>query len=109
MTVISPEGFQGSLEVMSEVIQALEHNGYYKINVLCDPQLGKRGLYPEVSKKGSWDAVASLTNFIAYADGRNDLIDISNIIGVPVKELLGILEKLLANNLLDVLPEKRKK
>lgn len=107
MTVISPEGFQGSLEVMSEVILALEYNGYYKINVLCDPQLGKRGLYPEVSKKGSWDAVASLTNFIAYADGRNDLIDISNIIGVPVKELLDVLKKLLANHLLDVLPEKK--
>jgi len=35
------------------------------------------------------------------------LIDISNIIGVPVSELLEILEKLLANNLLDVLPEKK--
>jgi len=89
------------------VIRALEHNGYYKINVLCDPQLGKRGLYPEVSKKGCWDAIFSLTNFIAYADGSNDLIDISNIIGVPVSELLEILEKLLANNLLDVLPEKK--
>jgi len=107
MSLISPEGLQGSLEVMYEVIRALEHNGYYKINVLCDPQLGKRGLYPEVSKKGCWDAIFSLTNFIAYADGSNDLIDISNIIGVPVSELLEILEKLLANNLLDVLPEKK--
>ncbi len=107
MSLICPEGLQGSLEVMYDVIQALEHNGYYKINVLCDPQLGKRGLYPEVSKKGCWDAVASLTNFIAYADGSNDLIDISNIIGVPVSELLDILDKLLANNLLDVLPEKK--
>ena len=109
MDLISPEGLQGSLEVMSEVIQALEHNGYYKINVLCDPQLGKRGLYPEVSKKGSWDAVASLTNFIAYADGYNDLIDISNIIGVPVKELLSVLNSLLDNSLLDILSEKRKR
>lgn len=107
MNLISPEGLQGSLEVMSEVIQALERNAYYKINVLCDPQLGKRGLYPEVSKLGCWDAVFSLTNFIAYADGYNDLIDISNIIGVPVKELLTVLDSLLENNLLDVLPKKR--
>lgn len=106
MSLISPEGLQGSLEVMSEVIHALECNAYYKINVLCEPQLGKRGLYPEVSKLGCWDAVASLTNFIAYADGSNDLIDISNIIGVPVKELLTVLESLLANNLLDVLQER---
>lgn len=107
MELISPEGLQGSLEVMCETIEALENNGYYKINVLCDPQLGKRGLYPDVSKKGCYDAVFSLTNFIAYADGSNDLIDISNIIGVPVKELLDILDKLLANNLLDILSEKK--
>lgn len=109
MELISPKGLQGSLEVMSEVIEALECNKYYKINVLCDPQLGKRGLYPEVSQLGCWDAVMSMTNFIAYADGSNDLIDISNIIGVPVKHLLSILDKLLQNNLLDILPEKRKR
>ena len=101
--------FDGSIEVISEVIEALEHNGYYRINVLCDPQLGKRGLYPEVSQLGCWDAVMSMTNFIAYADGSNDLIDISNIIGVSVKHLLDILDKLLQNNLLDTLPEKRKR
>ncbi len=37
------------------------------------------------------------------------MIDISNIIGVPVKELLDILDKLLDNNLLDVLPERKKR
>lgn len=102
MNLISPEGLQGSLDVMMEVIHALERNAYYKINVIGDPQLGKRGLYPEVSKLGCWDAVLSLTNFIAYADGRNDLIDISNIIGVPVKEIMIFLDSLLENQLLDV-------
>lgn len=101
LTLISPKGLQGSLDVMMEVIQALENNDYYKINVIGDPQLGKRGLYPEVSKLGCWDAVLSLTNFIAYADGRNDLIDISNIIGVPVKEIMTFLNNLLENQLLD--------
>lgn len=35
-----------------------------------------------------------MIDFIAYADGSNDLIDISNIIGVPVNELLTVIEKL---------------
>ena len=35
------------------------------------------------------------------------MIDISNIIGVPVKELLTVLDSLLENNLLDILPKKR--
>ena len=107
MTVISPEGFQGSLEVMSEVIEALEHNEYYMVNVLCDPQLGKRGLYPDTSKRGSWNAVATQTNLIGYADGYNDLIDISNIIGVPVKELIPVVDRLIENELFDILPQKR--
>lgn len=56
--------------------------------------MGKRGLYPTTSQKGTYDAVKVMIDFIAYADGSNDLIDISNIIGVPVNELLTVIEKL---------------
>ena len=35
-----------------------------------------------------------MTDFIAYADGNNDLIDIGNIIGVPVEELVPIIKNL---------------
>ena len=35
-----------------------------------------------------------MMNFIAYADGRNDLIDISNIIHVPVETLIPIAQRL---------------
>lgn len=99
MGLISPAGFQGSYDVMTQVIDALEYNAFYKIKVLGEPQLGKRGLYPTTSQKGSYDAVETMLNFIAYADGRNDLIDISNKIGAPVKELVGIIHKLVNNGL----------
>ncbi len=94
MELISPEGFQGSYEVMTQVIQALEYNVCYQINVLCEPQLGKRGLYPTVSQKGGYGTVKAMTDFIAYADGRNDLIEISDRIGVSVKKLIPIVERL---------------
>ena len=42
-------------------------------------------------------------NFIAYADGKNDLIDISNKIHVPVWELYPIIKKLRQADLIDVL------
>ena len=102
MTLVSPEGFQGSYEVMTQVIMALEHNAYYRMKVLCEPQLGKRGLYPTISQKGNRDSIRAITDFIAYADGRNDLIEISNIIGVPVEELFTIAQKLVDNELVDV-------
>lgn len=103
MSLISPEGLQGAFDVMQQVITALEYNKYYRTNCLCEPQLGKRGLYPTVSRKGIYDEVKKLTNLIAYADGKNDLIDISNKIGVPVCELTENLEKLLENGLLDIM------
>lgn len=42
-----------------------------------------------------------MIDFIAYADGSNDLIDISNIIGVPVNELFPVVEKLLEHDLIE--------
>lgn len=91
---VNPSGFQGSYEVMTQVIQALEYNGYYKTTVLGEPQLGKRGLYPNISQKGSYDEVTAMVDLIAYADGKNDLIDISNRIGVPISRLHELAVKL---------------
>lgn len=94
MELISPEGLLGAYEVMEKVINTLENNSHFRMNCVCEPQLGKRGLYPTISQKGTYGAVKTLTNFIAYADGRSDLIDISNIINVPTTELITIKEKL---------------
>lgn len=105
MTLISPEGLAGSYRVMTQVLAALEFNRYYKVNCLCEPQLGKRGLYPTESRKGIYHEVKKLTNFIAYADGRRDLIEIGAKIGVPLEELIPIVEKLTAAGLLDVVGE----
>ena len=98
--LISPSGLLGAYEVYQQCIEALEHNHKYKIQCLCEPQLGKRGLYPTVSQKGSYDSIKSMTDFIAYADGTNDLIAISDTIGVPVRALLPVVEKLEANGLI---------
>jgi aminopeptidase-like protein len=85
MSLISPEGLQGAYDVMVKVINALEYNYHYRMTCKCEPQLGKRGLYPTVSRKGVYDEVKTLTNMLAYFDGKNDLIEISNITAVPLK------------------------
>lgn len=100
MSLISPKGLQGSYEVMVKVVNALEHNYYYRMTCPCEPQLGKRGLYPTISQKGTYDAVRSMQHFIAYADGRNDLIGMSDILQVPVDELIPIKDRLLEHQLL---------
>ena len=105
MGLISPRGLQGAYEVYCEIIEALEHNYIYEIQCLCEPQLGKRGLYPTTSQKGSYDDIKSMMNFIAYADGSNDLVDISNRIHTPVKQLIPIAEQLSENHLIECVEE----
>lgn len=101
MDIVSPSGFAGSYDVMTKVIQTLEHNYYYKSTVLCEPQLGKRGLYPTSSQKFNKDKkVKIITNFIAYADGRNDLVDISNIIGESTIDIIENITELIDNRLI---------
>ena len=100
MDLISPEGLQGAYDVMVKVIMALENNYYYAMTCQCEPQLGKRGLYPTISYKGSHDDVNVIRDFTAYADGSHDLIDVSNIINVPINVLIDIKNKLQANDLL---------
>ena len=99
MGLISPSGLFGAYDVMVKCIEGLEANRRYKIQCYGEPQLGKRGLYPTISQKGSYDEVKTMTDFIAYADGKNDLFDISEIIGVPVWEIGPIAEKLVAADL----------
>lgn len=101
MSLISPEGLYGAYDVMTKVISALEINDRYIVKCLCEPQLGKRGLYPTVSNGPAHDKVAALVDFIAYADGRNDVFEISEIIGQPVTELIEVVQKLLDNDLLE--------
>ena len=100
MDLISPEGLQGAYDVMVKVIRALENNYYYAMTCQCEPQLGKRGLYPTISYRGSHDSVNVIRDFTAYADGSHDLIDISNIINVPIDVLIDIKDKLKAHDLL---------
>lgn len=100
LSLISPAGLQGSFDVMRKCVTALENNRRYKMTCICEPQLGKRGLYPTLSRKGQYDEVFRLKNLISYLDGRNDLIDISSIIHVPVDEMLENMNKLLENNLI---------
>ena len=100
MDLISPAGLQGAYETMVRWIYCMENNGRYKMTVLCEPQLGKRELYPTVSRKGTYDEVSAMFNLIAYSDGKNDLFDISKMIGVAPYDLVPIVKTLEENHLL---------
>ena len=92
---ISTGGLQGSFDVMKKVINALEYNRNFKVTTLGEPQLGRRGLVPTMSDKTTYQQTLALKDLIAYADGTNDLIDISNLIGVPTDKLIPLIDRLV--------------
>lgn len=101
LSLVTEKGLLGTYNLMRRCIDTLEYNEHYKINLLCEPQLGGRGLYPTVSQKGNYDSGEAILNFIAYCDGKNDLIDISNQINIDTAILIEMIKKLDEFELLD--------
>lgn len=85
-----------------EIIDVIEKNQIY-INTMpyCEPQLGKRGLYPTLrshkENQGFLDAMMWILNL---ADGKHDLIDTSIKSKIPLSELVPVIEKLLSDGIL---------
>ncbi len=80
----------------------IEGNRRYRTTTVGEPQLGKRGLYPQLSLKHSADSAWDMVNLLAYADGESDLIEISDTIGVGALDLLPVVDRLRGAGLLDV-------
>jgi len=103
LELISAAGLQGGFDILQQCLLLLENNLKYKVKVLCEPHLGKRGLYPTLS---SWDQdytdVRTMMNFIAYCDGNHTLIDIANKIGCYAMDLVPLGQKLQIESLLSI-------
>lgn len=101
MNLISPDGLAGSYEVMRKCIEVLENNRKYRIKTIGEPKLGKYGLIPTMSSKKTYQETLILKDVCAYADGNNDLMDISKYIGKPINEIVPVIDKLKAAGLLE--------
>lgn len=97
---VTPTGLGGGYHALKLALEALEKNIIPVKTVLCEPQLGKRGLYPTLSTKQTGAAVAKMMNLLVYSDGAHSLLDIAEKIHVPIWELYPICEKLAENGLL---------
>lgn len=98
---VTATGLRGGYELIKDCINIIENNRTYRVICFGEPQLGKRGLYPNLSTKNSNVSVKTMMDFIAYADGTNDMIDISNIIRKLVMEIVPIAERLLEAGLVE--------
>lgn len=88
LTFVTPSGLEGGFNALKAAVEVIENDCYPKVRVMCEPQLGKRGLYPTISEKGSAKEVRDMMNFISYCDGDNSLLDISNLINKKFMTLM---------------------
>ena len=97
---ISPDGLQGGFDVLKKCLECIEINTTYKSTVLCEPQLGKRGLYPTISRVEKNLDVKNTIDLLAYSDGKRTLLEIADIIKLPIWKLSPIINILKKKNLL---------
>ena len=98
LNYVTADALQESFDFYKALILTLEENKIYRVKCLCEPQLGERGLYPTTSTKNTKKIVQHM---IAYSDGTNDLIDISNRINAPVWKLADIAKKMISTDLFE--------
>ncbi len=98
--VVTPKGLDGGYWALRKALELIEKNNIYKINILCEPQMGRRGLYPTLSKKNSGDQTRFIMNFLSYCDGEHTLIDIAEKINLPAWDLYKSIETLISHDLI---------
>lgn len=100
LNVVTPEGLAGGFEALRKTLNLIDHNRIYTAAMPCEPQLGRRGLYPTLSTRGAGYSVRPMTNILAYADGTRDLIDLADIAGTTSDEAIEMVERLADEGLL---------
>ena len=97
--VVTLKGLSGGFFVAKKAIEILMKKIVPKNNFLCEPQMGKRNLYPSLSTKYYNQNKKNFMNFLQYSDGKNELSEISKIIKVDNSDAKSIYNILIKKKL----------
>jgi aminopeptidase-like protein len=103
--VVTPKGLDGGYWALRKSLEAIEKNKKYVSNNLCEPQLGKRGLYPDLSTKETRHKVERILNLLSLCDGKHSLLDIAEILNVKIWDLYEHIDVLLKYHLISEVDE----
>jgi aminopeptidase-like protein len=100
---ISKEGLFGGFSINKLCLDILEKNLIYRGTIPCEPKMDKRNLRPSLGapKKLSHE-IARYMNFLMYADGVLNLIEISALLNVDFFECVEIALKLYELGLIEI-------
>lgn len=98
--VVTPAGLDGGYWALRRALEAIENNRKYCVSVFCEPQMGKRGLYPTLSTKKSVEQVRLMMDLISLCDGKSSLLEIAECLNTPIWTLYKTIETLLSHKLI---------
>ena len=106
LTFIKPFALADSLRLILDVFDILENDGsYVNLNPMCEPQLGKRGLYDMMGgKQNVKDLRMALLWVLNYSDGGHSLLEIAHRARLPFPAIRAACDKLVEAGLLKAQP-----
>jgi len=102
LNLVTEKGLLSSFEVLKSIIDSFELGLFPKVKVIGEPQLGKKGLYPQISIVRDKHPAASRMDFLTYADGDTSIFDIANITNIPLQDILTEYKTLKDAGVLDI-------
>lgn len=99
--VVTPEGLAGGMLAYMRAIQILELDFYPVVTTICEPQLGKRDLYPKISKKGNYENTLLTRNILSWSDGNNRASDIAEKASSTFAQVIAEARKLVLVGLIN--------
>jgi aminopeptidase-like protein len=103
LSLLSPVSLAHSLAVLRRIVAVIEGDTVYRSrNPKGEPQLGRRGLYPEMGgqRAAGYDQIALLW-VLNLADGHHSLLDMAERSGVPFATICAAANALVAAELLE--------
>ena len=85
--LVTLKGVTGGFKVVKTAIEIMLKNIYPKYKIMCEPQMGRRGLYPTLSTKSEKELTRGYMSFLQYADGYNSFKKIGNLINLDYKKI----------------------
>tara|TARA_A100000164_G_scaffold325364_1_gene310402 strand:- start:616 stop:1896 length:1281 start_codon:yes stop_codon:yes gene_type:complete len=98
--VVTPKGLYGGYWAIRKALEAIEKNKKYIVTVLCEPQMSKRGLYYNDTLKKSNKEIKLMMDLISLCDGENSLLEIAEILKMPIWELYKSVDELIDNKVI---------
>lgn len=102
LSFVKPAKLEEALDAVSAILDTLEADRTCRTKVLCEPNLGKRGLYSTITNNQyPGRGVMDLLDVLAWSDGKTSLLSIAEHLGQPMAGIASAADRLEKEGLLE--------